>query len=107
MLQPLLAKLNAQAAKANEIRAQPDYKRRQVQAIRGWPARKLPAYVATTPTSSASSYDIIYCDFDAVTVEAALGSLIGRENVRRSVYAAPKNDTTVLLEYFQRIGKQN
>jgi hypothetical protein len=106
VLQPLLARLNARAEKATEIRAQSDHKRRGVQATRGWPARKLPAFVATTLTSSAPSYDIIYCDFDAAEVEAVLGSLIGRENVRTSVYAAPKNDTTVLLEYCQRISKQ-
>ena len=101
VLQPLLARLNSREEKANEHSV---YRRGQVQASRGWPAHKLPSYVATRLTSSAPSYDIIYCDFDAAAVEEVLGSLIGRENVHRSVYAAPTNDTSVLLEYFQRTG---
>ena len=74
---------------------------RRHQHSQGWPTRKLPAYVASPLPLTAPRYDIIYCDFDAGAVEAELGSLIGPRNVQRFVYATPKNDTTVLVEYFR------
>ena len=62
---------------------------------------RLPAYVATNADSVSTSYDIIYCDFDSVPVEAGLKAL-GVEGVaaRRSVYRSGTNDTSVLLDYF-------
>ena len=62
----------------------------------------LPSYVASTLSSAAPLYDVVYCDFDSEPVEAALRSL--GVQVARSVYDMPgvANDTSVIIEYFAR-----
>ena len=62
----------------------------------------LPPYVASTLSSAAPLYDVVYCDFDSEPVEAALRSL--GVQVARSVYDMPgvANDTSVIIEYFAR-----
>ena len=101
VLQPLLAKLNARGQSPTNLtgtalrRHGPE--RRELQLGYG-----LPSYVASTLSSAAPLYDVIYCDFDSEPVEAALRSL--GVQVARSVYDMPgvANDTSVIIEYFAR-----
>ena len=101
MLQPLLAKLNARGQSPTNLtgtalrRHGPE--RRELEAGYG-----LPSYVASTLSSAAPLYDVVYCDFDSEPVEAALRSL--GVQVARSVYDMPgvANDTSVIIEYFAR-----
>ena len=102
VLQPLLAKLNARGQSPTNLTGGTTLRRhgperRELQLGYG-----LPSYVASTLSSAAPLYDVVYCDFDSEPVEAALRSL--GVQVARSVYDMPgvANDTSVIIEYFAR-----
>ena len=103
LLQPLLAQLNSASSTAMD---KPDVTKQRAREPIGTVANMmLPSYVATAPSKSSAKHDVIYCDFDATPVEAALVELgvdpawIAEE---RSMYRPGFNDTSVLLEYFRQ-----
>jgi hypothetical protein len=103
-LQPLLAKLNTKASAVPLHGEAPPRTRGPEPRSQGGDTYGLPSYVATSVTTAAPRYDVVYCDFDSEPVETALKEL--GVHVARRLYAQPGvgNDTSVLVEYFRRKG---
>lgn len=96
---------NVRGSVLEELEARLDNKTNQEDIGERWRARSnpspdLPSYVTTGRVDTQIFYELIYCDFDAWTVETELRQIVGKVP-ESEVYRPRTNTSSVLVSWFQ------